>query len=68
MLDELTVSKDEEWLKSKKRYTKCDVLIVDDWLLRRSGDLRNRELLESSRVKAQDRLLIICSQFSPRRM
>ena len=37
MLDELTVSKDEEWLKSKKRYTKCDVLIVDDWLLEKIG-------------------------------
>lgn len=46
MLDELTMSKDEEWLKSKKRYTKCDVLIVDDWLLEKIGDDQARELLE----------------------
>lgn len=46
MLDELAVSKDEECLKSKKRYTKCDVLIVDDWLLEKIGGDRARELLE----------------------
>ena len=30
MLDELTMEKDEEWLKTKKRYLKCDLLILDD--------------------------------------
>ena len=30
MLDELTVKKDEEWLKTKKKYVKCDLLIIDD--------------------------------------
>lgn len=29
MLDELNVSKNEDWLKAKKRYTKCDLLILD---------------------------------------
>lgn len=33
MLDELVVDKDDEWLKMKKRYLKCDLLILDDWLL-----------------------------------
>ena len=30
MLDEITVDKDEDWLKAKKRYLKCDLLILDD--------------------------------------
>ena len=33
LLDELTVFKDEEWLKQRKKYIKCDLLIIDDWLL-----------------------------------
>lgn len=65
MLDELTVSKDEEWLKSKKRYTKCDVLIVDDWLLEKIGGDQARELLEIVESRLRTGSLIICSQFSP---
>ena len=30
LLDELTVFKDEEWLKQRKKYIKCDLLIIDD--------------------------------------
>ena len=30
VLDELTVEKDEEWFKTKKRYLKCDLLILDE--------------------------------------
>lgn len=33
LLDELCVCKDEEWAKIKKRYVRCDVLIIYDWLL-----------------------------------
>ena len=33
MLDDLCTEKNEEWLKRKKRYIKCDLLIIDDWLL-----------------------------------
>lgn len=65
MLDELTVSKDEEWLKSKKRHTKCDVLIVDDWLLEKIGGDQSRELLEIVESRLRTGSLIICSQFSP---
>lgn len=65
MLDELTVSKDEEWLKSKKRYTKCDVPIADDWLLEKIGGDQARELLEIVESRLGTGSLIICSQFSP---
>lgn len=64
MLDELAVSKDEECLKSKKRYTKCDVLIVDDWLLEKIGGDRARELLEIVESRLRSGVLIICSRFS----
>ncbi len=30
MLDDLCTEKNEEWLKRKKRYIKCDLLIIDD--------------------------------------
>lgn len=46
MLDELVVDKDDEWLKMKKRYLKCDLLILDDWLLEKVDGKRARELLE----------------------
>ena len=44
MLDELNVSKNEDWLKAKKRYTKCDLLILDDWLLEKLEGKAAREL------------------------
>lgn len=30
MLDDLCVRKDEEWAKSKKKYVKCDLPVIDD--------------------------------------
>ena len=65
MLDELAVDKDEEWLKSKKRYLKCDLLILDDWLLEKVGGKQARELLEIVEGRLRTGSLIICSQFSP---
>lgn len=34
LLNELAVYKDEDWLKQRKKYIKCDLLIIDDWLLK----------------------------------
>ena len=65
MLDELTVEKDEEWLKTKKRYLKCDLLILDDWLLEKVGGKGARELLEIVEGRLRTGSLLICSQFSP---
>lgn len=65
MLDELTVDKDEEWIKTKKRYLKCDLLILDDWLLERIGGKQARELLEIVEGRLRTGSLLICSQFSP---
>ena len=65
MLDELVVDKDDEWLKAKKRYLKCDLLILDDWLLEKVDGKRARELLEIVEGRLRTGSLLICSQFSP---
>lgn len=65
MLDELAVDKDDEWLKMKKRYLKCDLLILDDWLLEKVDGKRARELLEIVEGRLRTGSLLICSQFSP---
>lgn len=65
MLDELALGKDEEWLKAKKRYLKCDLLILDDWLLEQVDDKKARELLEIVEGRLRTGSLLICSQFSP---
>lgn len=65
MLDELTVDKDEEWLKAKKRYLKCDLLILDDWLLEKVTGKQARELLEIVEGRLRSGSLLLCSQFSP---
>lgn len=65
MLDELTVDKDEDWAKLKKRYLKCDLLILDDWLLEKVEGRQARELLEIVEGRLRTGSLLICSQFSP---
>lgn len=65
LLDELTVFKDEEWLKQRKKYIKCDLLIIDDWLLEQVKPNEAREIMEV--IEARDRTgsLVLCSQFPP---
>jgi DNA replication protein DnaC len=65
MIDELTVDKDEEWLKMKKRYLKCDLLLLDDWLLEEVPGKGARELLEIIEGRLRSGSLLVCSQFSP---
>lgn len=65
LLDEPTVFKDEEWLKQRRKYIKCDLLIIDDWLLEQVRPNEAREIMEV--IEARDRTgsLILCSQFPP---
>ena len=65
MLDELSVDKDEQWLKTKKNYLKCDLLILDDWLLEKVEGGKARELLEIVEGRLRSGSLLICSQFAP---
>ena len=57
--------KDEDWLKQRKKYIKCDLLIIDDWLLEKAKSNEAREIMEV--VEARDRTgsLILCSRFAP---
>lgn len=50
MMDELTVDKDEEWMKMKKRYLKCALLLLDDWLLEEVTGKGCANCLRSSRA------------------
>ncbi len=65
MIDELTVIKDEDWVKVKTRYIKCDLLILDDFLLESLKERESRELLEIVEGRKRTGSLLICSQFSP---
>lgn len=65
MLDELAASRDEEWLKAKKRYRKCELLFVDDWLLEPIDAKEARELLELVESRYRKGSLVICSQYGP---
>ena len=65
MLDELAASRDEDWLKAKRRYRKCDLLFVDDWLLEPVGPREARELLELVESRYRNGSMIICSQYGP---
>ena len=56
LLDELTVFKDGEWLKQRKKYIKRDLPIIDDWLL---------EKIMPNEARDRTGSLILCSQFAP---
>ena len=63
MLDDLCTEKNEEWLKRKKRYIKCDLLIIDDWLLENAKANEAREILEVIEGRSRTSSTMLCSQF-----
>ena len=64
MLDDLCVKKDEEWTKTKKKYEKCDLLIIDDWMLEPLKEGEAREILEIVEARNTRGSLMLCSQFA----
>lgn len=64
MLDDLCVKKDEEWVKAKKKYVKCDLLIIDDWMLEPLKEGEAREVLEIVEARNMRGSLMLCSQFA----
>ena len=60
----MTVDKDEERAKTKKRCLKCDLLVLDDWLLEKIGGKQARELLKIVEGRLHTGSLLICSQLS----
>ena len=66
LLDELALSHHlDTYRKLRKRYSICDVLILDDWLLSPLSDTQAREVLEVIESRYARKSTILCSQFSP---
>ncbi len=63
--DELTVFKDEDWLKQRRKYIKCDLLIIDDWLFEKVEPEEAREIMEVIESRNRTGSLILRSQFPP---
>lgn len=65
LLDGLTVFKDGDRPRQRKKYIECDLPIIDDWLLEKVKSNEARETMEV--VEARDRAgpLIPCSRFAP---
>lgn len=67
LLDELAVARGEGiYRKVIKKYTKVDLLILDEWLLTSLKETEARDLLEIIESRYQAASTIFCSQFDPR--
>ena len=67
LLDELSVAMGEGiYRKVIKKYTKVDLLILDEWLLTPLKETESRDLLEIVESRYQVASTIFCSQFDPR--
>ena len=67
LLDELAVARGEgTYRKVIKKYTKVDLLILDEWLLTPLKETEARDLLEIIESRYQVASTIFCSQFDPR--
>jgi len=66
LLDSLALAKETDTFKRwQKRYIKCDLLIIDDWLLVKLTDTEAREVLEIIEARHGVRSTMLCSQYAP---
>lgn len=65
LLDELAASRDEDWLKAKRLYARCELLVIDDFMLQPVDRKEARELLEIVESRYMRGSMILCSQYSP---
>lgn len=65
LMDELAVSRDDDWLKAKRRYQTCDLLVIDDFMLEPLEGREARELLELVESRYRQGSMILCSQYGP---
>ena len=64
--DSLAVAKaTDSFAKWQKRYTKCDLLIIDDWLLVKLTEQEAREVLEIIEARHGVKSTLLSSQYSP---
>ncbi len=67
LLDELAIARGEGiYRKVIKKYTKVDLLILDEWLLTPLKESEARDVLEIIESRHQAASTIFCSQFDPR--
>ena len=65
LMDELAVSRDEDWLKAKRRYARCELLVIDDFMLEPLQGREACELLELVEARYRRGSMILCSQYGP---
>lgn len=66
LLDELSLAREtDNYKKWQKRYIKCDLLIIDDWLLVKLTEAEAREVLEIIEARHGVSSTMLCSQHSP---
>jgi DNA replication protein DnaC len=66
LLDELALARETDRLSRwQKRHIKCDLLIIDDWLLVGLSEKESREVLEIIEARHGVRSTLLCSQYSP---
>jgi len=65
LLDELALAKETDRLaRWQTRYIKCDLLIIDDWLLTSLDEHESKEVLEIIEARHGVRSTLLCSQYS----
>ena len=66
ILDELAVAREtDDYKRWQKRFIKCDLLIIDDWLLVKLSEKEAREVLEIIEARHMISSTLLCSQYSP---
>lgn len=65
LLDELALAKETgKFARWQTRHIKCDLLIIDDWLLVNLTEKESREVLEIIEARHGVRSTLLCSQYS----
>lgn len=66
LLEDLALARSTDTLvKWQKRFVRCDLLIIDDWLLVTLNEREAREVLEIIEARHGVRSTLLCSQYAP---
>jgi DNA replication protein DnaC len=66
LLDSLALAKETEtYSRWQKRHLRCDLLIIDDWLLVKLSETEAREVLEIIEARHGSKSTMLCSQYAP---
>lgn len=66
LLEDLALARAEKaFSKAIQSYKKVDLLILDEWLIRRLTPQESYDLLELTEARCKDRSMIFCTQYEP---